>query len=141
MTEKEFIQRSVSRAVDTITMNDTQIEHLNRVALSALEYAKSQGAEFDPEIVELPKLRVSFTSHGYNITLVEARETNSGYGPIQTVVLTKKQALEVIRRCELIPKLKEYIQNKWRYVLNDKHQHEQVVICADLLNIIDGKDD
>lgn len=131
MTEKEFITALITPWSNLSFTRATR----------ALELAKQQGAKFDPEIVELPKLHVAFTSHGYNITLVEAREENNrGYGPIQTVVLTKEQAEEVIRRCELIPKLREYIQNKWRYVINDKHQHEQVITCADLLNIIDGKE-
>ena len=113
MTEKEFIER----IQDNFTTNNA--------AILALQFAKQHGAKFDPEPENLSNLQFvlrSFT-HGYGYLII----TEKGHCPNQ------EQAIEIVRRCKIIPQLRKYIST-W-FITPTPNNHVQTV-----LDIIDGKE-
>lgn len=102
------------------------------VAMNALDLAKERGAKFDPEPVELPKLRMC---GGPKACLVGASRTDTA--------LSSEEALEVIRRCELVDKIKEFTANHYRFVESNKagfvEKSTKYVPVNMLLDIVEGK--
>lgn len=109
MTEKEFL--------DKLSTKDSPSYSYS--ALLALELAKQHGAKFDPSLVELPKLRIC---GGPKACLIGSSDKEKGLS------LSSEKALEVIRRCELIPRLRSLISPY------------QVYSVKPLLDMIDGRD-
>lgn len=129
MTEKEFL--------DKLSTKDSPSYSYS--ALLALELAKQHGAKFDPEPIELPTLRkmaFGLPTKGYGIRIVNRLESN---------LLSSEQADEVIRRCELIPRLRKYITDRYLRLSNGQvtnitpHSIKAFDI-GDLLDMINGRD-
>lgn len=113
MTEKEFLQ--------CITKDNCTIVER---AVIALRLAKERGAKFDPETIKLPFLNViqRSSTHDYGYLIVTDND----------VCPNREQAKEIIRRCELLPRLREYITT-W-FVTPEPNSYVQRV-----LDMIDGK--
>lgn len=141
MTEKEFLDK-LKDEVDycnfcgpihngILTVNPVCPEHGltknakrlnndigNRLRLLALKLAKDNGAKFDPETVELPKLKL-LTPDARRFGVV-SKDNDIAFP------FTREQAEEIIRRCELIPKLRD--------IILDIHYTNE-----DILAILDGR--
>lgn len=115
MTEKEFVNKSLG--LDGEIRSTTYRETFD-IVRRALELAKQHGAKFDPETIELPQLRMC---GGPKACLIGSSDKEKGLS------LSSEEAAEVIRRCELIPRLREYVM-------------ENVYPSNALLDIIDGRD-
>lgn len=116
MTEKEFFSKSLG--LDGEIRSTTYRETFD-IVRRALELAKQHGAKFDPEPIELPKLR---TCGGPKACLIGSSNKEKGLS------LSSEEATEVIRRCELIPRLR-------KYVVENVYPRSNA-----LLDMIDGRD-
>lgn len=94
MTEKEFLEK---------------VSAVRCSAVKALEFAKQHGAKFDPESIELPPLQVSGSCHHTGFCQSVCTASLPGYPHGRA--LTGLEAKEIIRRCELFPRLRAYILN------------------------------
>lgn len=129
MTEREFL--------DKLSSKDPSYSYS---ALLALALAKQQGAKFDPEPVELPPIiKWQLGGDRYSIRRSESKE------PYTRNYLNQREAEEVIRRCELIPRLRKYITDRYLRMSNGEvaditpHSIEPFDIGT-LLDMIDGRD-
>lgn len=133
MTEKEYLQ-NLGADFDS---KDPNVTMSNRWRKKALDMAKACGAKFDPEPVELPRLTTRPRSYGAFVELAESRTSHTGS---PTYVLTQAQADEIIRRCELLPKLREYLNGIILATpLVESGGLISRVINPEILDIIDGK--
>lgn len=94
MTEKEAVKRAMSNCLPY--PGSVEYRVAKAAVESAIKTAKEHGAKFDHEMVELPELAIS---GNYGFVVSRPRDDR----------LTKEQACEVLRRCELVSKLRAYI--------------------------------
>jgi len=126
MTEKDFL---------LAVTGDKSIHITSERAVYALELAKRQGAKFDPEPVELPRLisRWEAGHQGYSILVGFYQQPN----------LSEVQ--EIIRRCELIPRLRKMITDRFLRSQDGSMTditpiHLGPLHASDLLDMLDGRE-
>lgn len=117
MTEKEFL--------DKITANK-DCPSYSYSSLLALELAKQQGAKFDIEPVELPRLKMA------------QRSSTNNYGYLiltdRDVCPSREQANEIIRRCEAWKEIRVLVD-----CIGDDDPETDRLRRMELIAILDGK--
>lgn len=113
MTEKEFLERLLSTSQNPMLPPGYETQEVLNTAKRAVELARQAGARFDTCPIELPKLTIRTYSFGEKrVELHQARKISND---LLTTLLSEEQAKEVIRRCELIPRLREYLKKRFLF--------------------------
>lgn len=96
MTEKEAVEQAMSNYLP-YPPGSVEYRAAKAAAESVIETAKEHGAKFDHEMVELPELSISGR---YESCVIKSRNDK---------LPNRKQACEVIRRCDVVSKLIAYL--------------------------------